>query len=259
MTRSNLVKVVTFIPSRFESKRFPGKPLALIAGKPMIAHVYQRAMSCPDVSEVIVATDDERIFQCVRDFGGKAVMTDSHHPSGTDRIAEASKKMRLGHDDLIVNVQGDQPLFHPSAISDMVAPLREDPNIPMSTLKYRITDEQEIDNPNHVKVVTDKEGFALFFSRSPIPFFRNSKSNRVYFKHLGLYAYRQDFLTTFRRLPVGELESSEKLEQLRALEHGFRIKVVETRFDSIEVDTPADIKRVETLMAKTRGSFKDVK
>jgi 3-deoxy-manno-octulosonate cytidylyltransferase (CMP-KDO synthetase) len=243
------VKVITFIPSRYDSKRFPGKPLAPIAGKPMIEHVYQRALSCPDVSDVIVATDDERIFQCVEGFGGKSIMTDANHPSGTDRIAEASLKMNLGSDDLIVNVQGDQPIFYPSTISDMLAPLREDPDIPMSTLKYRITDEREIDDPNHVKVVTDKEGFALFFSRSPIPFFRDSRSNQVYYKHLGFYAYRRDFLTKFSSLPVGDLESSEKLEQLRALENGFRIKVVETAFDSIEVDRPADIKRVEKLMA----------
>ncbi|UCB49037.1 MAG: 3-deoxy-manno-octulosonate cytidylyltransferase [Deltaproteobacteria bacterium] len=243
------MKVITFIPSRYDSKRFPGKPLAPIAGKPMIEHVYQRALSCPDVSDVIVATDDERIFQCVEGFGGKSIMTDANHPSGTDRIAEASLKMNLGRDDLIVNVQGDQPIFRPSTISDMLAPLREDPDIPMSTLKYRITDEREIDDPNHVKVVTDKEGFALFFSRSPIPFFRDSRSNQVYYKHLGFYAYRRDFLTKFSSLPVGELESSEKLEQLRALEYGFRIKVVETPFDSIEVDRPADIKRVEKLMA----------
>ncbi len=215
----------------------------------MIEHVYQRALSCPDVSDVIVATDDERIFQCVEGFGGKSIMTDANHPSGTDRIAEASLKMNLGRDDLIVNVQGDQPIFRPSTISDMLAPLREDPDIPMSTLKYRITDEREIDDPNHVKVVTDKEGFALFFSRSPIPFFRDSRSNQVYYKHLGFYAYRRDFLTKFSSLPVGQLESSEKLEQLRALEYGFRIKVVETPFDSIEVDRPADIKRVEKLMA----------
>jgi 3-deoxy-manno-octulosonate cytidylyltransferase (CMP-KDO synthetase) len=243
------VKVITFIPSRYDSKRFPGKPLAPIAGKPMIEHVYQRALSCPDVSEVIVATDDERIFQCVKGFGGNSIMTDENHPSGTDRIAEASLKLNLGHDDLIVNVQGDQPIFHPSTISGLIAPLREDPNIPMSTVKYRITDEREIDDPNHVKVVTDKEGFALFFSRSPIPFFRDSRSNQVYYKHLGFYAYRRDFLTKFSSLPVGDLESSEKLEQLRALENGFRIKVVETPFDSIEVDRPADIKRVERLMA----------
>ncbi|UCF55769.1 MAG: 3-deoxy-manno-octulosonate cytidylyltransferase [Deltaproteobacteria bacterium] len=245
------MKVITFIPCRYESTRFPGKPLALIAGKPMVEHVYQRAMSCAEVSDVFVATDDERIFQCVRDFGGKAVMTKKEHPTGTDRISEASQKMSLNEDDLIVNVQGDQPLFHPSTISDLIAPLKEDPNIPMSTLKYRITDETEIDNPNHVKVVTDKEGFALFFSRSPIPFFRNSRSHMVYYKHLGFYAYRKDFLTKFGSLPVGELESSEKLEQLRALEYGFKIRVVETPFDSIEVDTPADIKRVEELMAQT--------
>ena len=241
--------VITFIPSRYDSRRFPGKPLALIAGKPMIEHVYQRAMSCPEVSDVFVATDDERIFQCVRDFGGKAVMTEKEHPTGTDRIAEASEKMNLNEEDLIANVQGDQPLFHPSAISDLIAPLREDPNIPMSTLKYRITGEREIDNPNRVKVVTDKRGFALFFSRSAIPFFRNSRSNMVYYKHLGFYAYRKDFLKKFGALPVGELESSEKLEQLRALEYGFKIKVVETPFDSIEVDTPADIKRVEQIMS----------
>ena len=242
--------VITFIPSRYDSRRFPGKPLALIAGKPMIEHVYQRAMSCPEVSDVFVATDDERIFQCVRDFGGKAVMTEKEHPTGTDRIAEASEKMNLNEDDLIVNVQGDQPLFHPSAISDLIAPLREDPNIPMSTLKYEITGEREIDNPNRVKVVTGKGGFALFFSRSAIPFFRDSRSNVAYYKHLGFYAYRKNFLAKFGGLPVGELESSEKLEQLRALEYGFKIKVVETPFDSIEVDTPADIKRVEQIMSK---------
>jgi 3-deoxy-manno-octulosonate cytidylyltransferase (CMP-KDO synthetase) len=222
----------------------------------MIEHVYQRAMSCPDVSEVIVATDDERIFQCVQDFGGKSIMTDENHASGTDRIAEASQKMNLGGDDLIVNVQGDQPIFHPSTISDMIAPLKEDPSIPMSTLKFRITDEREIEDPNHVKVVTDKEGFALFFSRSPIPFFRDSRSEQVYYKHLGFYAYRQDFLVKFGNFPVGDLESSEKLEQLRALENGFRIRVVETPFDSIEVDRPTDIKRVEELMAQPMAPVK---
>ncbi len=164
--------------------------------------------------------------------------------------------MNLGSDDLIVNVQGDQPIFHPSTISDMIAPLREDPGIPMSTLKFRIIDEREIDDPNHVKVVTDKEGFALFFSRSPIPFFRDSRSQHVYYKHLGFYAYRQDFLVKFGNLPVGDLESSEKLEQLRALENGFRIKVVETPCDSIEVDRPADIKRVEELMAQSMTPVK---
>jgi 3-deoxy-manno-octulosonate cytidylyltransferase (CMP-KDO synthetase) len=212
-------------------------------------------MSCPEVSEVFVVTDDKRIFQCVEELGGKAIMTEKRHRTGTDRIAEASQKMNLREDDLIVNIQGDQPLFHPSAISDMIAPMREDPMIPMSTLKYRIRDETEIDNPNHVKVVTDSEGFALYFSRSPIPFIRDPKSKATYYKHLGFYAYRNDFLLEFGTLPVGKLESSEKLEQLRALECGFKIKVVETAFDSVEVDTPADILKAEAIISESDQSY----
>ena len=245
------MRVIAFIPSRYDSSRFPGKPMAPIAGMPMIGHVFRRAMSCPEVSEVYVVTDDERIFQCVEELGGKVIMTEKRHRTGTDRIAEASQKMDLNEDDLIVNVQGDQPLFHPSAISDLIAPMKEDPMIPMSTLKYRIRDETEIDNPNHVKVVTDSEGFALYFSRSPIPFFRDPKSSVVYYKHLGFYAYRNDFLLKFAALPISELESSEKLEQLRALECGFKIKVVETAFDSVEVDTPEDIIKAETIISKS--------
>lgn len=246
-----MIKIVAFIPARYDSKRFPGKPLTLIAGRPMIQHVYQRAMSCPEISEVYVATDDDRIYQAVRGFGGKAIMTEQEHPTGTDRIAEAVQKMHLGREDIIVNIQGDQPIFQPSAIDDLISPFREDRDIPMSTLKYRIKDESEVDNPNHVKVVTDAEGFALCFSRSPIPFFRDPKSDKVYFKHLGFYAYRIDFLVQFAALPKGRLEAAEKLEQLRALEHGFKIKVVETRYDSIEVDTPKDIKKVEKILARS--------
>ena len=245
------MRVIAFIPSRYDSSRFPGKPMAPIAGTPMIGHVFRRAMSCPEVSEVYVVTDDERIFQCVEELGGKVIMTEKRHRTGTDRIAEASQKMDLNEDDLIVNVQGDQPLFHPSAISDLIAPMKEDPMIPMSTLKYRIRDETEIDNPNHVKVVTDSKGFALYFSRSPIPFFRDPKSSVVYYKHLGFYAYRNDFLLKFAALPISELESSEKLEQLRALECGFKIKVVETAFDSVEVDTPADIVKAEAMISES--------
>jgi 3-deoxy-manno-octulosonate cytidylyltransferase (CMP-KDO synthetase) len=247
------MRIITFIPSRYDSSRFPGKPMAPIAGTPMIGHVYRRAMSCPEVSEAFVVTDDKRIYQCVEELGGKAIMTEKRHRTGTDRIAEASQKMNLNEDDLIVNVQGDQPLFHPSAISDLIAPMKEDPMIPMSTLKYRIRDEAEIDNTNHVKVVTDSKGFALYFSRSPIPFFRDPKSMVVFYKHLGFYAYRNDFLLEFGTLPVGELESSEKLEQLRALECGFKIRVVETAFDSISVDTPADIIKAEAIISEDLG------
>lgn len=247
------MRIIAFIPSRYESTRFPGKSLKPILDKPLIQHVYERAKACPEISEVYVATDNERIFQCVQEFGGKAVMTEMKHPTGTDRVAEATQKMNLDKEDLIVNVQGDQPNFHPSAISDLLTPLREDPDIPMSTLKYRITDEEEIDDPNHVKMVTDKEEFALFFSRSPIPSYFNSKSHKIYYKHLGFYAYRRDFLAKFNSLPVGVLESAEKVEALRALENGFRIKVVETPFDSVEIDRPGDIKRAEEQMTNSIG------
>jgi 3-deoxy-manno-octulosonate cytidylyltransferase (CMP-KDO synthetase) len=242
------MNIIAFIPSRYESKRFPGKPLAPIAGKPMIQHVYQNALSCSEISEVYVATDDERIFKCVHDFGGKAIMTDKTHHSGTDRIAEATRKMKIERDCLIVNIQGDQPIFQTSSITRLITPMIDDQHIPMGTLKYRITNEKDVHNPNYVKVVTDREGFALYFSRSPLPFFRDDASEKVYYKHLGFYIYRNDFLQRFASLPVGRLESAEKLEQLRALENGFRIKVMETSFDSIEVDTPDDIKKVEEMM-----------
>ncbi|MBW2609704.1 MAG: 3-deoxy-manno-octulosonate cytidylyltransferase [Deltaproteobacteria bacterium] len=243
------MKTIAFIPSRYDSTRFPGKPLALISGKPMIQHVYRCATSCPDVSEVFVATDDERIFQCVHDFGGKAIMTERKHPSGTDRIAEAVQKIGLSEDDLIVNIQGDQPVFHPEIISRMIDPLKQDSDIPMGTVQFRITDQAEVENGNIVKVVTDNEGFALYFSRSPIPLFRDSESDRVCYKHLGFYVYRKDFILQFSRLPGGKLEAAEKLEQLRALEHGFRIRVVEVAHDSTEVDAPEDIRKIEELEA----------
>lgn len=242
------MKIIAFIPSRYDSTRFPGKPLASIAGKPMVQRVCECSASCPDISEVYVTTDDERIFQRVIDFGGKAIITGKENPSGTDRIAEAVQKLDLKPDDLIVNIQGDQPIFHPDLITSMLEPLIEDSSIPMSTLKFRIVDEGEIENSNIVKVVTDNEGFALYFSRHPIPFYRDSKSEQTYYKHLGFYAYRVEFLNKFKLLPIGRLESAEKLEQLRALENGFRIKVVETTSDSIEVDTPEDIKKVEALI-----------
>jgi 3-deoxy-manno-octulosonate cytidylyltransferase (CMP-KDO synthetase) len=246
------MNVIAFIPSRYNSTRFPGKPLAPIAGEPMIRHVHRCAASCPDILKVFVTTDDERIFQYVEDFGGNAVMTGAKSPSGTDRIAEAVKKMDLEENDIIVNIQGDQPAFEPYLISDMIAPLITDHNIPMSTLKYRITGKEEIENSNIVKVVTDNEGFALYFSRYPIPFFRDGERSGPYYKHLGFYAYRKDFLIKFSGLPVGVLEAAEKLEQLRALEHGFKIKVVETASDSLEVDTPGDIIKVEEKIGRSQ-------
>jgi len=219
------MKIFAFIPARYQSTRFPGKPLALICEKPMIQHVYERAMSCPEISEVYIATDDERISACVFGFGGKAVMTEQAHRSGTDRISEAVVKMGVKKEDIIVNIQGDQPLFHPSTVSRLIKPLLEDRAIPMTTLKWEMKDISDIQNPNHVKVVSDRQGFALYFSRYPLPFFRDAESRQVHYKHLGFYGFRMEFLLKFTRLSQGELETAERLEQLRALEHGFKIKV----------------------------------
>ncbi len=242
------MKRCAFIPARYDSSRFPGKPLALIAGTPMILRVYERASACSQLSDVYVATDDERIYRCVKAVGGKVVMTAPSHMSGTDRIAEAASIVGLEDEDIIVNIQGDQPAFDPAVVRQLVEPFDEDDSVVMTTLKHRISDPKDIDNPNHVKVVTDNKGFALYFSRHAIPYHRDSGTGTLYFKHLGFYAFRMDFLLRFTRLAEGALERVEKLEQLRALENGFRIKVVETEFNSLEVDVPQDVVQVEAAL-----------
>ena len=242
------MEIFGFIPARYDSTRFPGKPLAQIAGKPMIQHVYERALTCENLSQVYVATDDERIAACVRGFKGKTVITEKGHVSGTDRICEAAVKIGLGKEDIVVNIQGDQPLFHPSLASQLVEPFLEDGSVVMTTLKFRITDPEEIGNPNHVKVVTDFKGNAIYFSRCSIPFTRDPHADSFYYKHLGFYGFRMEFLEQFTRLPQGELESLEKLEQLRALESGYKIRVLESPFDSIEVDIPEDIRKIEKAL-----------
>ena len=242
--------VVAIIPARWRSNRFPGKPLALIAGKPMIQHVVERAMQVPLLSRVAVATDDERIAAAVAAFGGEVVLTRSDHVSGTDRLAEATDLLGLAEHDVVVNIQGDQPLFPPEVVEQVARPLIDDPTLPMSTLIYKIIRPEEITDPNHVKTVFDRNGNALYFSRSPIPFQRNPEEpvSPTYYKHLGFYAYRKGFLRNFVSLPEGEWERFEKLEQLRALEYGYRIRVVLTEHDSIEVDTPQDALRVEEMI-----------
>ncbi|MBW1998343.1 MAG: 3-deoxy-manno-octulosonate cytidylyltransferase [Deltaproteobacteria bacterium] len=242
------MEIIAFIPARYESSRFPGKPLALIAGKPMIQHVYLRAVSCRSLSRVIVATDDERISDCVQGFGGHVILTKTEHHTGTDRVAEAARKIGLRDEDIVINIQGDQPLFNPESIRHLLSPLLQDPCLPMSTLVYKMSAENEIQDPRNVKVVADRKGFSLYFSRAPIPCFRDSREGRIYLKHLGFYAYRMDFLQEFASLPVGDLEDKEKLEQLRVLEYGYKIKVIETPHDSIEVDSPKDIEEVEALL-----------
>ena len=243
-------RVVAVIPARYHSNRFEGKPLALIDGKPMIQHVVERARRVEMLSRVVVATDDDRIATAVRDFGGEVVMTRSDHASGTDRLAEAAALLDIEEHDVVVNIQGDQPLFPPAVVDQVAGPLLSDPALPMSTLIYKIIRPEEITDPNHVKTVFDCNSNALYFSRSPIPFQRNPEETiqPTYYKHLGFYAYRKGFLLTFVALPEGEWERFEKLEQLRALEYGYTIRVVLTEHDSIEVDTEQDARRVEGII-----------
>ncbi|PIE59480.1 MAG: 3-deoxy-manno-octulosonate cytidylyltransferase [Desulfobulbus propionicus] len=245
------IKVIALIPARYKSNRFEGKPLALIAGKPMIQHVVERARSVDLLDRIVVATDDDRIARAVAGFGGEYVMTRQDHSTGTDRLAEAVEKLGVDEHDVVVNIQGDQPLFPGEIIEQVARPLIDDPALPMSTLIYRIVRPEEITDPNHVKTVFDCHANALYFSRSPVPFQRSPEDGcqPTYYKHLGVYAYRKKFLITFVGLPEGEWEKFEKLEQLRALEYGYVIRVVLTEYDSVEVDTPKDIFRVEQLLS----------
>lgn len=242
---------VVVIPARYESSRFPGKALAEIAGRPMIEHVYRRASEARSIDAVIVATDDDRIARAVEAFGGVARTTRADHRTGTDRLAEVAGEIPCG---LIVNVQGDEPLLEPATIDEAVAPFAADPALVMATLSRRIDDPADLLDPNIVKVVVDRDGFALYFSRAPIPYQAHGARSRrlggqVTYKHIGLYVYRREFLLAFARLEPTPLELAESLEQLRALEHGFRIKVVETLHDSIGVDTPEDLERVRRVAA----------
>lgn len=242
------LRILGVIPARFASTRFPGKSLVKIAGKTMLQHVYERASLSRYLTQVIVATDDDRIFNEARRFGAPVRMTRADHPSGTDRVAEVASTDQA---QLIVNIQGDEPLIDPAAIDAAVLALLDHPDAHMGTLKKRIDDPAEINNPNVVKVVTALDGTAIYFSRHPIPYTRDNPldlaSSTTLYKHIGLYIYRRDFLLGYSTLPVGPLEQSERLEQLRALENGFPIRVVETDYESMGVDTPEDFERVSKL------------
>jgi 3-deoxy-manno-octulosonate cytidylyltransferase (CMP-KDO synthetase) len=234
--------VVAIIPARYHSTRLPGKPLVSLAGRPLIEHVYRRAARVPGVSSVVVATDDHRIAAAVDAFGGACRMTDPGHRSGTDRLAEVASTLAC---DLVVNVQGDEPFIDPGAIASALAPFDE-PGVQMTTLRRPLATPAEFDDPNVVKVVVDARGDALYFSRAPIPWARDAADHFAEgptAKHIGLYVYRRDFLLTFASLPPGPLERAESLEQLRALEHGYRIRTVVTAHDSVGVDTPDDLAR----------------
>ena len=238
------MKTAIIIPTRYESKRFPGKALAKIGDQPLIQHVYRRAQKVRGAEDVLVATDDERIRKAVEEFGGRVVMTSAGHKCGTERVAEAAEPLEA---DVIVNLQGDEPLIDPGSIDLVIAAMADNPSLPMATLKTRIVDENDLRNPNVVKVVADREGFALYFSRSVIPH-QGKDPKHPAFKHIGVYACRKDFLRQFARLEQTELERSEKLEQLRVLENGFKIMVVETGHDSIAVNTLNELELVIKLM-----------
>ena len=245
------MKITAVIPARYASTRFEGKALADIVGKPMVQHVYERTARAGLVSEVLVATDDERIAAAVRAFGGRVEMTSRDHETGTDRLAEVAARL---DSDIIVNVQGDEPLIEPAMIDEAIEPLVKDPSIQMGTLKSRIKYLHDFLSPNVVKVVTDWEDYALYFSRSPLPNFRDkwndlkdeafASGKLLCYKHVGLYVYRREFLLQYAQMSPTYLEMAEKLEQLRVLENGYRIKVVPTEHESIGVDTPCDLDKV---------------
>ena len=239
------MNVVGIIPARYHSTRLPGKPLLDILGQPMIRHVYENAAKSSTLEDLIVATDDQRIVQAVEAFGGKAVLTSKEHSTGTDRVAEVARSLDVR---VVINIQGDEPFVHPGMIDEIAKRLLEDPQLPMCTSMHEVKDREDFHNPNVVKVVVDLAGYALYFSRSLIPYPRHGEGHRV-FEHIGLYGYSKDFLLQYSRLEQTPLEKLETLEQLRVLEHGYKIKVVETRQDYIplSVDTPEDLEKARAL------------
>ena len=250
------MKFTAVIPARYASTRFPGKPLAMLGGKTVIQRVYEQAASV--LSDVYVATDDERILSAVEAFGGRAVMTRTDHKSGTDRIEEAVEKIerqgmdKEGQGDVIINIQGDEPFVQPSQIKTLMA-LFDDPETQIGTLGKRFESMEAVQNPNSPKIVTDHRGFALYFSRSVIPFIRGIEvedwlSHYPFLKHLGVYAYRREVLAEVTKLPQGVLEKAESLEQLRWLENSYRIRVGMTEVETVGIDTPADLERAEQFL-----------
>lgn len=238
--------VIGIIPSRYGSTRLPAKALAMIHGKPMIQHVYERCLKSKLLDEVLVATDDKRIYEAVMSFGGNVVMTSRKHKSGTDRIGEAVKNIKC---DVVVNIQGDEPQISPANIDKAILPLLNS-SVNVSTLCKKISSAGEITNPSVVKVLKDKNGMALYFSRCPVPFNRDSSKSVTYFKHIGLYVYTKEYLSRLVQLKPSKLELAEKLEQLRILESGEKIIIVETNINSHSVDTPADLRKVRKLIRK---------
>jgi len=240
------------IPARFGSTRFPGKPLAVLQGKPLIQHVYEQVAQATRIDDVVVATDDQRIIDAVAAAEGTAIMTSATARSGTERVAEVARQRGAA---VIINVQGDEPLVQAEMIDQLVEFLQRHQAVPMASLMKRMDEREDLANPNVVKVVVDRDGYALYFSRAPIPHVREQAAPQPSpsaWKHLGLYGYQRNFLLQFPSLAPTPLEQAEQLEQLRALEHGYRIKLLETTHDTVGVDTPDDLKRVERFLEVTR-------
>ena len=244
------MKAIGVIPARYDSTRFPGKVLADIHGRPLIQYVYEEALKAKNLQDLLVATDDQRVLEAVQAFGGRGVITAKEHQSGTDRISEVVNPIDA---QIVVNIQGDEPLIKFSMIDELVECLSQDSQLCMATLIRKIEEREELENQNVVKVVKDKNNFALYFSRLPVPHLRSDSAqieDLTYYKHLGLYAYTKDFLFIFTHLPQGVLERTEQLEQLRALEQGYKIKLVETGMDTIGVDIPQDLERVKARLVR---------
>jgi 3-deoxy-manno-octulosonate cytidylyltransferase (CMP-KDO synthetase) len=237
------MKVTAIIPSRFESKRFPGKALADIQGRPMIQRVYEQVQKSTLIDSVYVATDSDAIRSSIEEIDGNVLMTSEKCSSGTDRVAEAARMLKLEDNDVVVNIQGDQPFLQPECLNDLVQAFLKKPGLSMGTLAYGIEDDDEINNPNNVKVIFDKNNFAIYFSRARIPFNRDNTQNFLYHKHIGIYAYSNSFLQEFTNLPDSALEHVEKLEQLRVIDSGHKIQVTVTEHDSPSVDSPADLQK----------------
>lgn len=244
-----MLKSMCVIPARYSSTRLPGKPLADIAGKPMIQRVYEQAELAGKPCRVLVATDHEKVYQAIERFGGNVMMTSPDHPTGTDRLAEVARA--YPDIDVVINVQGDEPLIAPEIIDSLACAFEEDEALHMATIMTEM-DEQEYDEPSAVKVVTDRKGYALYFSRSLIPFPRVRHAGFHVYKHVGIYAYRREFLLNFASLAPTPLELAESLEQLRALENGYRIKVLKTDFKFVGVDTKEDLERVNRIFKEGR-------
>ena len=239
---STPLKVIAMIPARYEATRFPGKLMQDLAGKPVIVRTYEAAKSTGLFDEVYVVTDSQLIFSEIKDQGGKAILSQNEHQCGSDRIAEAVQDMQV---DIVINVQGDEPFINKTALSQLLEVFKTDDKqlIDLASLKVKLAAKEDILNPNQVKVITDLNNFALYFSRSPIPFYRADGSNVDYYKHIGIYAFRKEALMAFYKLPMSPLEASEKIECIRYLEYGKTIKMVETHEASIGIDTPEDLEK----------------